>query len=161
MVNNTGQKICLITEDDGELLFKVNQGESFTVRSAKQTKRDKYYSPKVKITGRFIKTMDKEKELVDLLLDSPSTYLAISIMKRYIVTNYNVLVKDGIKYGVQDLAKDMKISRQMASNHIRKLKSINVLSELETDRGKLFCINPKYYFRGEEVPESVLKLFEN
>ena len=81
-------------------------------------------------------------------------------MKRYIVTNYNVLVKDGIKYGVQDLAKDMKISRQMASNHIRKLKSINVLSELETDRGKLFCINPKYYFRGEEVPESVLKLFE-
>jgi CTP-dependent riboflavin kinase len=161
MVNNTGQKICLITEDDGELLFKVNQGESFTVRSAKQTKRDKYYSPKVKITGRFIKTMDKEKELVDLLLDSPSTYLAISIMKRYIVTNYNVLVKDGIKYGVQDLAKDMKISRQMASNHIRKLESINVLAKLETDRGKLFCINPKYYFRGEEVPESVLKLFEN
>lgn len=159
MVNNTGQNLFVVTEEDGEILFKINQNESFSIKSEKQLKKDRLYSQRVKITGRFIKTMDKEKELVEMLLDSPSTYMAISIMKRYIITNYNVLVKDGIRYRVQDLACDMKISRQMASCHIKKLKDLNVVGEIETDRGKLFCINPKYYFRGEEVPKSVLDVF--
>lgn len=160
MINDTGQDLYIITEQDGEILFKISGGEKFTIRSVAQTKRDKYYSPKVKLKGRFIKTMDKEKELTELLLDSPSTYLAINIMKRYIVTNYNVLIKDGLRYGVQDLADDMKISRQMASNHISKLKKLNVLNEIKTDRGKLFVINPYYYFRGEEIPQRVLDLFD-
>ena len=159
MVNNTGQRLIVVTEEDGEILFKVNQNESFTIKSEKQLKRDKLFAQMVSVKGRFIKSMDKEKEIVDLLLDSPSTYMAISIMKRYIITNYNVLIKDGIKYRVQDLANDMKISRQMASSHIKKLKDINVLGEIETDRGRLLCVNPRYYCRGEEIPKSVYEVF--
>lgn len=160
MVNDLGQKLLVITEQDGEILFEVNENESVNIRSEKQTKNDKYYSPPIKIKGRFIKTMWNEKEVVDMLIKFPATYLALGVMKRYIVSNYNVLLKDGKKYKGVDLARDLGVSRQSASSHIAKLKELNILAEVKTNKGVLYCINPKYYLMGDSVPENVEKAFE-
>lgn len=161
MINNTGQRLHIVTENDGEIIFTINKDEKFTVRSALQTQRDKYYSPKVQVKGVFIKVMKSEKKLIELLKGSSSTYAAVNIMKHYLVSNYNVLIKDGRKYKATDLAEDMGITRQMATIHINKLKALNVLGMIETDKGKLYCLNPQYYFKGTEVPQSVLDIFDN
>lgn len=159
MINNTGQRLHIVTENDGEIIFTINKDEKITVRSALQTSRDKYYSPKVKLTGVFIKAMNNEKKLIELLKGNSSTYMAVNIMKHYLVSNYNVLIKEGRKYKATDLAEDMGITRQMATIHINKLKSLNVLGMIDTDKGKLYCLNPHYYFKGTEVPQSVLDIF--
>lgn len=160
MINNTGQRLHIVTENDGEIIFTINKDEKITVRSALQASRDKYYSPKVKLTGVFIKAMNNEKKLIELLKGNSSTYMAVNIMKHYLVSNYNVLIKDGRKYKATDLAEDMGITRQMATIHINKLKSLNVLGMIDTDKGKLYCLNPHYYFKGTEVPQSVLDIFD-
>lgn len=160
MINQTGQRLYVVTENDGEIIYTINKDEKITVRSAAQAKQDKYYSPKVQVSGVFVKVMKNEKKLIELLKGSASTYAAVNIMKHYLVSNYNVLLKDGRKYKATDLAEDMGISRQMATIHINKLKSLNVLGMIETDKGKLYCLNPQYYFKGTEVPKSVLDLFD-
>ena len=142
------------------IIADIDFKEKITVRSALQTSRDKYYSPKVKLTGVFIKSMNNEKKLIELLKGNSSTYMAVNIMKHYLVSNYNVLIKDGRKYKATDLAEDMGITRQMATIHINKLKSLNVLGMIDTDKGKLYCLNPHYYFKGTEVPQSVLDIFD-
>lgn len=161
MLNDTGQRLFIVTEQDGEVLFKVENGESVNVRSVAQTKNDRFYSPKSKINirGKFIKVMDREKEVVDMFIKSPTTYLALNVMKRYIVANSNVLLKGGKKYKCIDLAEDLGITRQMASIHINKLKECNLIAEIETNKGKLLAINPYYYFRGDEVPDNIAELF--
>jgi predicted ArsR family transcriptional regulator len=82
-------------------------------------------------------------------------------MKKYLVKEYNVLLKDNKKYKAVDLAKDMEISRQSAGVHIAKLKALNLLGEIETNKGRLFCLNPYYYLRGEKASEQVVKLFDD
>ena len=74
MINNTGQRLIVFTEQDGEVLMKIGENEKLIVRSVAQTENDKTYSPKKKITGGFKKVMDAEEMVVDLLADSPSTY---------------------------------------------------------------------------------------
>ena len=162
MVNNTGQRLLVVTEQDGEILFGIKQGESLNVRSVKQTKNDKYFAStiKVNIKGTFVKAMDKEKEVIEMLKKYPSTYLAVNIMKRYLVKDYNVLLKDNKKYKAVDLAKDMDISRQSAGVHIAKLKELNLLGEVETNKGRLFCLNPRYYLRGECASQAVVDVFD-
>lgn len=163
MINNTGQRLLVVTEQDGEILFGIKQGESLNVRSVKQTKNDKYFANtiKVNIKGTFVKVMDKEQQVIEMLKKYPSTYLAINIMKKYLVKEYNVLLKDNKKYKAVDLAKDMEISRQSAGVHIAKLKELNLLGEIETNKGRLFCLNPYYYLRGEKASEQVVKLFDD
>lgn len=162
MVNNTGQRLLVVTEKDGEILFGIKQGESLNVRSVKQTKNDKYFANtiKVNIKGTFVKAMDKEQEVIEMLKKYPSTYLAINIMKRYLVKDYNVLLKDNKKYKAVDLAKDMGISRQSAGVHIAKLKELNLLGEVDTNKGRLFCLNPHYYLRGECARQAVVDVFD-
>lgn len=117
---------------------------------------------KIKLeNGNYITITKSEKKLIELLKGSSSTYAAVNIMKHYLVSNYNVLIKDGRKYKATDLAEDMGITRQMATIHINKLKALNVLGMIETDKGKLYCLNPQYYFKGTEVPQSVLDIFDN
>lgn len=160
MINGTGQKLLIITEQDGEILFKVEKDEIINIRSKLQAKNDKFYSPKIKINkGRFIKVMFKEEEVVKKFIKSPSTYLALNIMKKYLVTNYNVLTKNGKKYKCVDLAKDMGITRQSASIHIKRLEKENLIAEVSTNKGILFAINPEYYLVGDEVPQIILDAF--
>lgn len=161
MINNTGQRLLVITEECGEVLFKINQNEKITIRSELQQQNDKIYAQMVNFKkGRFIKVMIEEKEVVDKLKDFPATYLALNIMKRYIVYNYNVLMKNNKKYKIVDLAEDMGISRQMASRHIQRLKELNIIQEVETaNKGKLFAINPNYYFAGTQLPQPIVDAF--
>ena len=159
MVKNLSQALLVVGEEDGEVLFKVGKNESISIRNERQTNSDKYYSPSVVIKGRFIKVMWEEKEVVDMLIAYPSTYLALAVMKRYLVSNCNVLLKNGKKYKCVDLAEDLGITRQSASTHINRLKELNILGEVETVKGVLYCINPNYYIVGEKVPQNVLDVF--
>ena len=161
MINNTGQKLFVMTEQDGEVLFKVNEGESFNIRSVAQTANDKYYSPnKIYIKGKFTKVMDRNEEVIEKLGKNYGAYVALHHLVKYLVPNYNVVMKNGKKYKLIDLANAMGISRQMAGKYIGQLKEINVLSEIETNKGICYAINPSYYLRGETANERVIKLFE-
>lgn len=159
-INDTGQKLLIVSEADGEILNIINENEKVIIRRGKQPTADKYYSPKVKIKGRFIKVMDDERFILDEFIDCPMSYLAINYMKRYLVPNYNVLMKNGKKYKCNDLAEDMKITRQRASHHIKILKQKNIIAEVETNKGKLLAINPEFYCASEEVPERIVRLFK-
>ena len=161
MINNTGQKLFVMTEQDGEVIFKVNEGESFNIRSVAQTANDKYYSPnKIYIKGKFTKVMDRNEEIIEKLGKNYGAYVALHHLVKYLVPNYNVVMKNGKKYKLIDLANAMGISRQMAGKYIAQLKEIHVLSEIETNKGICYAINPNYYLRGETANERVIKLFE-
>lgn len=164
MINDTGQKLLIVTENDGEILFKVEKGETLNIRSVKQTNSDKYYSPMIEINKgkRFIKTMVvEESKIIEKLKDFPSVYMALNVMKKYLVKNYNVLLKNDKKYKIVDLAEEMGVSRQMASIYIKKLKELNLVAEIETNKGKVYAINPSIYFNGNEIPQRVYDIFEN
>lgn len=164
MINDTGQKLLIVTENDGEILFKVEKGETLNIRSVKQTHNDKYYSPMIEINKgkRFIKTMIvEENEVIEKLKNLPSVYMALNIMKKYLVKNYNVLLKNDKKYKIVDLAEEMGVSRQMASIYIKKLKELNLIAEIETNKGKVYAINPNVYFNGNEIPQRVYDIFVN
>ncbi len=105
--------------------------------------------------------MFTEKKVRDMLKDNTATYFALNVMRDYLVPNFNVLLKNGKKFKGVDLAEEMGITRQAAMVHIKKLKELNIIAEVETEnKGKLWAINPDYYFLGEECPEAVLKAFE-
>ena len=160
MLNDTNQRWHIVTEQDGEVIFTVNKGESVNIRSVKQTENDKFYSPKIKIKGTFVKVMDREQFILEQLKDDPSVYLAINLMRKYLVPRQNVLLKNGKKFKTVDLANEMGISRQWATRHIRKLKELNVLAEIQTNKGRLLVMNPNYYHRGEDVEKRVYDLFD-
>lgn len=160
MINNTGQKLYVIGSEDGEILFDIKQGESINVRSVAQTKNDKYFSPKtqINIKGRFLKVMDKEKELLDVLKKYPSTYLAMHIMAKYLGQN-NLIMKDGKKFKQKDLAEEMGITRQMVTIHMARLKELNVIAEIPTNRGNYWAMNPDYFCRSDSVQQIVYDTF--
>lgn len=160
MVNDTGEKLYLVGADTGQVLLDIGQGEIINVRSQKQALNDKMFASKVKLkSGRFIKVMEKEKEVRKKLVKYPSTYFALSVMKDYIVYGNNLLMKNGKKFRCNDLAKEMEISRQMASVHIKRLQELNYLAEVPTTRGNYWAINPDYYRTSEEVPKLVYDAF--
>lgn len=161
MINDTGQRWHIVTENDGEVIFTIKENEIVNVRSQSQTKNDKFYSPRIKIKGTFIKIMDRENEIIEKLKGDHAAYFAITIMRKYLTRGQNVLLKDGKKYKAVDLAKEMGITRQWAARHIRKLKELNVIDEIDTNKGKLLVMNPNYYNRGEDVEQRVYDLFEN
>lgn len=161
MINKTGQRLLIVTEQDGEVINFVNEGETVNVRTKKQTEQDKFFSQKVKLTtGRFIKVMEKEKEVINKLVKYPSTYFALSILKCYIQFNTNLIMKDWKKYRCIDLANEMGITRQMASIHLKRLQEFNLIAEVPTNRGMFWAINPKYYRKGDELPKIVYDTFQ-
>lgn len=101
-----------------------------------------------------------EEEILKLLKNNISTYFALGVLKLK-MNKDNILFKNGKKYKAVDLARDMNITRQWASSHISKLKELNVIAEIETNKGKLIVMNPNYYHRGEDVEQRVYDLFEN
>ena len=161
MLNNSGQDWLVLSQEDGEHLFTIRKGESVNVRSILQARNDKFLSKKIRIKGEFIKVMDREKEIAQMLLKYPTTYSALNIMKSSLVYNENVLVNEkGTKYKGTDLAKEMGITRQSAMAHLKRLQDLGLIAEVETKKGKFWAINPNYYLRGETVSERVIKAFE-
>ena len=161
MVNNTGQDITLF-DAFGEFFISVKDGEEISVRSKKQVAYGKFLLPRVKINkkGRFVKVMDKEKEVKKRLLKYPATYMALSILRDYISPNTNLIMINGMKYRCIMLAEEMGITRQMASIHFKRLQENNLIAEVETPRGMYWAINPAYYCCGDELPQKVVDAFK-
>ena len=163
MRNDSGSRLLVVVEETGETIDIIDKGEGYNVRSAEQVNHDQDFKVKkfVSIRGKFVKMMEEEQELIDRYLKKPSVYLAYCKMKKYLVPNYNVLLKNGKRYKVADLAEDLQVSRQMASLYVRDLKNDNVICEIEThNKGFLFAINPWYACNGEKCDELVVKAFE-
>lgn len=160
--NNSETNWLLIAEEDGEVLSEIRFGESISIKSKERTRADEMYVPTQKLQGRFIKMIkDNQEELVEKLKEFPSVFVALFLMTKYIKYNYNVLLKDGKKYKCIDLANDLGVSRQTASTYISKLKELNILAEIESSRGKLLAVNPRYFVNGTKVPKEVVNLFKN
>lgn len=161
MVNNTGQDITLF-DAFGEFFISVKDGEEISVRSKKQVAYGKFLLPRVKINkkGRFVKVMDKEKEVKKRLLKYPATYMALSILRDYISPSTNLIMKNGMKYRCNMLAEEMGITRQMASIHFKRLQEYNLIAEVETPRGMYWAINPTYYCCSDEIPQKVVDAFD-
>ena len=160
---NTGQGAVLIDKATGEIMVDIDDGCNVNVRSLGQAENDKYWSPKEKIKGRFVKVMvDNEERVFEMLKGFPAVYVAFNRMKKYLQINENTVMKDGRKYKTSDLAEEMGVSRQMACFYIRKLKELNLIAELDNGRkGKVLVVNPEIYLAGVEVPMKTLKLFED
>lgn len=160
IVNNEKEDWNLIN-GKGELLFKVRNGESIVIRSKSQTQNDKTLIPAKQVKGGFIKIMkNKKNQLFEKLRNYPTTFMALFKMLDYLNFESNFLIKDGRPYRCADLARDLGITRQSASEHIHRLEKENLLRVLQTDKGNVFVVNPNYIFEGKKVPVSVIKLFE-
>lgn len=157
------EDVSLVSRETGEIFGDIRKGESINIRSVAQAENDKYWSPKRKSNGRFIKIMEAEKKEVALkFTGKPATYLAFHIMSMNVQMNTNLVVReDGKKYRIVDLAKEMGITRQSASVHIKKLQEANLIAEMEVKgKGNYWVVNPNYCLASSEIPENVYRIFE-
>lgn len=148
----------------GEVVHELTDDEEFTIKTKKEKRRDKFYSPQVKINQgqEFIKCMlDKLELLVKEFNKKSGAFLALNVMLLHLDSADNC-VKDEKKgrYKLKDLATEMKISRQQATNYVKQLKALNVVQEIEMYDGYFYAVNPDYYCRSAEIPERVLKAFD-
>ena len=101
-----------------------------------------------------------DEDVVNQLIKYPSTYIAISILRRYMCSD-NVVRKGNRRFRCNDLAKELGVSRQMANIHLKRLREINVIKDVEINGVDFVAINPYYYFRGDEIPDNIAELFNN
>lgn len=148
-----GTKYCEVPPNGGRLSTFTNA----------QVAQQKACASRVEIVGNFVKSMEREQELIELLKDHLGTYYALNIMKHFLVKDYNVLVKaDGKKYTAVDLGNALSVSRQSANEHIKRLKELNVVKSIKTKKyGTVFAINPYYYMNGNNVPKEIDALFNS
>ena len=161
MIKQAESNLLLIEERTGELKEKIREGESYNVRSRKQTMLDKNYSPRQKVFyGRFIKVMLREDELEDYFRNSLRTYYILNKLKNKAEFNSNLIKKNGKKYTITEMANDFGISRQMMHRYINKLRQCNLVADVLIGNEKYLVINPKYFLNGDELPENIIKLFD-
>ena len=116
MVSVLEEDISLVSNETGEIVGVAKKGERMIIRSPAQTENDKYWSPPVKINGRFVKYMiENEEELFEMLKDYPKVQIAFYRIIKYLKANENIVMKDGRKFKTIDLATEMGVSRQSAS----------------------------------------------
>ena len=61
---DTGQGAVLVDKTTGEVIVDIDDGFNVNVRSPAQIENDKYWSPKEKIKGRFVKVMVDNEDMV-------------------------------------------------------------------------------------------------
>ena len=80
---DTGQGAVLVDKATGEVIVDIDDGFNVNVRSPAQTENDKYWSPMIKIKGRFVKVMvDNEERVFEMLKGLPAVYVAFNRMKK-------------------------------------------------------------------------------
>lgn len=162
MIRKAERNLLLIEETTGELKERIRRGESYNVRSRKQTLLDENYSPRQKVFyGRFIKVMLREDALEDYFKDSLKVYYIINKLKNRAEFNSNLIKKNGKKYTITEMAKDFGVSRQMMHRYINKLRESNLIADILINNEKFLVINPKYFLNGDELSEKIIKLFED
>ena len=150
----------VIDRKNGEIVAEIDKGMVINVRTSEQAKNDKFYSPDAIISKKFVKVMLDESEVAKQFLCSPTTYVVLNIMKRYLVPNQNYLMKDGKKYKPIDLAREIGISAQASSRHFKILEKANLICKYKIKSGIVWAMNPNYYLSGATVPKRVLDLFQ-
>lgn len=95
---------------------------------------------------------NKKNQLFENLRNYLTTFMALFKMLDYLNFESNFLIKDGRPYRCADLARDLGITRQSASEHIHRLEKENLLRVLQTDKGNVFVVNPNYIFEGKKPP---------
>lgn len=163
--NNDGDNRAVYNETTGEIEYRLKQGEIWRSYNKKEQRRNKFYSPNVKINQNkeFAKCMlDKLEVLTKEFNKKSGAFLALNVMVLHICPEDNCIKLDNkkIRYKLKDLADEMKISRQQASTYMKQLKDLNVVQEIEMYDGMFYAINPEYYCRSSEVPERILKAFD-
>ena len=114
-----------------------------------------------RIKDRYIKSMPAEHRYLSEFQKTPAAFVALSYLKIYLMPNFNIVVKNNKKYSVSMLARDMGITRQSASLHIKRLKELNIIADYDYgNKGKYLAINPYCYLAGDYVPFEILKLFD-
>ena len=163
MINDSGENIALIGSKSGEYFGEIRPGEKINIRSVVQQRRDKWFGGHkvVSIRGTFKKMISENlDDVLNRLKDSHTAFYALIILCKYLLTDYNLLVKDGRKFKIMDLADEMGIVRQRASDYMKRLKNENLVCEIETSMGKYWAVNPYYFCNGSGCDERVVKAFE-
>lgn len=152
-----------------ERYLSINKAVPFAVKKEKEPKEEfknieKFRNkkmPMTRIKDRFIKVMPAEQRFLSEFQKNPATLVALNYLKLYLVPNFNILIKDDKKYSISKLARDMGITRQSASCHIKRLKELNIVADYEYgNKGKYLAINPYCYLAGDYVPNEIVRLFE-
>lgn len=147
-------------KDCGVVYDEISKDEKISVRSVKQQRNSKLHFPRVRLKqGNFIMVMMSEKEVRQKLKNNPAAYLALCTLKDYADFDNNLLYKNKQKYKQIDLARELGVSRQTASNHFKLLMELNLIAEIPTDRGMYYAINPDYYRHGSDIPQLVYDTF--
>ena len=144
-----GEELGIVNLNTAEILHRIKEDERIRIYNKKQVKRNKYYSKPIEVN-------------TNELSKSSSTFLALNILALYICPTDNLVKidRENTKYKIKDLAAKMGITRQQASAHIKKLKELNIVAEVEMANGKFYAINPEYYCRNTKIPERVLNAFD-
>lgn len=163
--NNEEDKYGVTNLNTGEIVHELRDDETWRTISKKEKRRNKFYSPNIKINQNkeFAKCMlDKLEVLTKEFNKKSGAFLALNVMVLHICPEDNCIKLDNkkIRYKLKDLADEMKISRQQASTYMKQLKGLNVVQEIEMYDGMFYAINPEYYCRSTEVPERILKAFD-
>lgn len=155
------EDVFLVSKTTGEVVGDIREGESLNVRSVAQVENDKFWSQQVVISKKFTKTThDLSENVVRFFKSNPMTFLAFTAMIRFLVPNQNVLMKDGRKYKIVDLAKELGVSAQACGVHFKILEQANLIAKYETKSGKVWAVNPNYCMAGQTVPKNIVRLFE-
>lgn len=77
----------------------------------------------------------------------------------YLESEYNLVMKDGNKVRVSDIANDFNITRQAISTSLKYLEDNNVIKYLKMNRRQYICINPCYLKKEKKVAKTIYKLF--
>lgn len=169
-INDTHKPVPLYEGADGEKLFDVPpNGGMAKIFTEAQIRSQTAYASRVQYDWKFIKCMENEQEIIILLKDDLKTFYALTVMKHFLLKDRNILVKSIVKDGKEQTVKFTAIdlqealgykTRQAASKHIMKLKSLNIVKGIKTkDFGYVFAINPNYYMNGTSVPKEISELF--
>lgn len=160
-INNTGQRLRVVGEEDGVVYDTIEKGDGFNHRSKAQVENDKHYSQLIPTKGRFVKLMIAASHVAKVFKDEPSVMLAMIIMTEYISRDQNKILKDGKKYKPSDLARDMGVTRQTASSYFKKLQKSNMIAEMVLrNKRKVWVANPEFFTVSESLPRNVFRLFE-
>lgn len=161
IINNTKKPLNLYDENDVYYGTVEGNGGRASFFSAAQVQTQRDYANRVVLEWKFVKCMEKEQEVIELLKDHMDTYYALNIMKHFLVKEYNVLVKaDDTKFTVVDLAEVLGVTRQSANTHMKLLKELNIVKKIKTvEYGTVFAINPDYYMNGGYAKKEVYDLF--
>ena len=150
-MQNSSDGDYIIVDTNGEIIDKVRRGEVYTIKTEKQVENgaNYLYSITEKINEPFVKLIGAN--VIRILRKNDGLALPLLILSQRIEPTTNVLLKDGKRYGAVHLAKDLKITRQMAHRYLRKLKELGAVKDVKIRKKNFLVVNPYLFHKGNKV----------